>query len=96
MGETTGTNLSQRPVDRLIAGLCGTIAAQRDQIKALEVLAQSRGDDAVTFRLMLTQAWTALHDEQEAHARLRERYARVVIEFRTYRGRSPQTRERAA
>jgi len=77
--------VTQRPVDQVIAGLCNTIASQRDQIKALEALATSRGDDAATFKVMVTQAWTALHDEQEAHARTRERYERAVAEAREMR-----------
>jgi hypothetical protein len=92
----TETNLTQRPVDRLIGTLCHTIAAQRDQIRALEALATSRGDDWASMGVVCTRALTALHDEQEAHARLRVRYERVVIENRELRGRSTQMMERAA
>ena len=90
------TTLTQRLIDQLIANLYTNIAAQRAQITALEDLAQSRGDDCASIRRVCTQALTALHDEQEAHGRLRERYERVVIENRDLRVRSRLTMECAA
>ena len=86
--QTTEPNLAQRPVDRLIAGLCASNAALRDRCQALEDLAQSRGDDCASMRLVCTQALTALHEEQKARSSLQERYDRVVSENRELRGRN--------
>jgi hypothetical protein len=87
-------NLPQRPVDQLISGLCGAIAALREENRALAELAQSRGDDAESLRLVLRQALTTLHDEQQAHARLRIRHKCLVTEYRERLKR--ETLERAA
>jgi hypothetical protein len=85
-----------RPIDRLIEGLCATIAAQREQIRALETLAVSRGDDAASYRSLATQAIHALRREQQARDRLQARYDRLVAEYREHRVRTLNALERAA
>ena len=37
------------------------IAALEDEVRALRALAQSRGDDAATFKVMLLQAWALIY-----------------------------------
>lgn len=85
--------IPRRPIDQLIEALCSSIAGLRERCAALETLAQSRGDDAASYRLLAQQAINALHREQTAHTRLRERYERVVTELRDVRR---QSMERAA
>jgi hypothetical protein len=77
-----------RPIDTLQANFSTTNAAQGEQIKALEELSASRGDDAASYRLLAKQAIHALHHEQVAHAKLRERYDRLVEEYREHRART--------
>jgi hypothetical protein len=83
----TETNLAQRPIDELVVALCRTIAAQRAQIKSLEELTCSRGDDAVSYRFLAQQSLHALHAEQQAHTRLRDQYKRLISEYRELRAR---------
>lgn len=80
--DETSPNLSRRPVDQLIAGLCATISELRAENRALAELATSRGDDAESLRGVLRQALAVLHHEQQAHTKLRERYDRLVSEYR--------------
>ena len=82
--------LPQRPIDQLVAGLCHSIAGLRERCRALEALAASRGDDAASYQLLAKQAIEALHREQTAHTKLRERYERVIRENRELRGRGYQ------
>jgi hypothetical protein len=86
---TTESLHQPRPIDTLVTNLCDTIADLRERCAALETLATSRGDDAASFRLLAKQALHALHREQQSHARLRERYERIVCEMRDSRGRMP-------
>lgn len=75
----------QRPIDTLITTLCSQLVAQREQYAALAALAQSRGDDCESYRLLAKQTIEALHREQAAHSKLRDRYERIVIENRELR-----------
>jgi hypothetical protein len=45
------------------AGLRERIEALEDETTALRTLAQSRGDDAATLRIMLLQAWDCIYRE---------------------------------
>jgi hypothetical protein len=97
MSGTTSTNLAQRPIDVLVRGLCESNAELRERCQALEALAVSRGDDAASAQLLARQALHALHREQQAHDRLRERYERLVTEYRDHRRRAmPRATEAAA
>lgn len=71
-----GGDLAQRPVDALIAALCSQLAAQREQIAALETLALSREEDNAILRTMLSQAHTLLHTREQSEAR---RSGRAVL-----------------
>jgi hypothetical protein len=101
--EHTETDPQQQcPVDRLIGGLCSTIAAQRERIKelqevveALEALVTSRGDDAESYRLLAKQAIEALHREQVAHTRVCKRYERLIVEHRELLKRTSTLRRAA-
>jgi hypothetical protein len=85
-----------RPVDDLIAALCSTTAELREECAALKALAESRSDDAESYRLLAQQAVTALHDEQESHARLRKQHYRLTDEYREHRARTLRALEHAA
>jgi hypothetical protein len=94
--------LARRPVDQLIAGLCGSIAELRERCKTLEDVATSRGQDASGYERLAKQALHALHREQSGHEKLRTKYDRLVCEYRAHRERCLQDtcngnlRERAA
>ena len=79
------SSLARLPIDQRIAALCGTIAAQRERIFALEDLAMSRGDDAATLRIMYRQAMALLHDVTERERRHQERYLALLQEVRELR-----------
>jgi len=88
--------IEQRPVDALIAGVCSSLAEIRERCRALEALATEGGDDAASAQLVAREAISALGREQQAHASLRERYDRLVAEYREHRRRTMQASERAA
>ena len=79
-----------RPIDTLIASLCAQLAAQRQQIAALESLAQSRADDAATLRLMYRQALALVHDLTERERRHQERCRAMLRAMRARRGAAPE------
>jgi len=72
-----------RAIDDLVAGLCRSCRALRQQNAALEALAQSRGDDAASYQLLATQAINALAAETTARQQLQGRYERLLGEYRS-------------
>jgi hypothetical protein len=70
--------MTEADLARLVTELClsnAQVCAERD---AWRDLAESRGAEMATLRVMLSQALTLLHDREQAEARRSERVVRLL------------------